>query len=102
MRNLFKAIICQIVVSVINLSFCDLLYGCETWSSILREYRRFVARYLKNLHDEKLRNVQLSPDIIRIMKSSRMKWAGHVARTIEIGNTNFFRKTLNEDSILEK
>jgi hypothetical protein len=32
------------------------------------------------LHNEELRGLYSSPSIIRIMKSRRMKWAGHVAR----------------------
>jgi hypothetical protein len=32
------------------------------------------------LHNEELHDFYSSPSIIRIMKSSRMRWAGHVAR----------------------
>jgi hypothetical protein len=32
------------------------------------------------LHNEKLNNLYSSPNIIRQIKSSRMRWAGHVAR----------------------
>jgi hypothetical protein len=32
------------------------------------------------LHNEELRDLYSSPSIIRIMKSRRMRWAGHVAR----------------------
>jgi hypothetical protein len=32
------------------------------------------------MHKEELHNLYSSPSIIRIMKSRRMKWAGHVAR----------------------
>jgi hypothetical protein len=32
------------------------------------------------LHNEELRNLYSSPSIIRIIKSKRMRWAGHVAR----------------------
>jgi hypothetical protein len=31
-------------------------------------------------HNEKLHNLYSSPDIIRQVKSRRMRWAGHVAR----------------------
>jgi hypothetical protein len=34
----------------------------------------------RKLHKEELRDLYSSPSIIRIMKSRRMKWAGHVAR----------------------
>jgi hypothetical protein len=34
----------------------------------------------RKLHRGKLHNLYLSPDIIRQIKSRRMRWAGHVAR----------------------
>jgi hypothetical protein len=74
------------------------LYGCETWSLALREEHRlrvFENRVLRRifgpksdevtgewrkLHNEELHNLCSSPDIIRQVKSRRMRWAGHVAR----------------------
>jgi hypothetical protein len=74
------------------------LYGCETWSLTLREEHRvrvFENRVLRRifgsrnnevtgewreLHNEELHNLYSSPDIIRHIKSRRMRWAGHVAR----------------------
>jgi hypothetical protein len=32
------------------------------------------------LHNEKLHNLYSSPSIIRMIKSRRMRWSGHVAR----------------------
>jgi hypothetical protein len=72
-------------------------YGCETWSVALREEHRlrvFEDRVLRRifgperdevtgewrtLHSGELRNLCSSPDIIRQMKSRKMKWVGHVA-----------------------
>jgi hypothetical protein len=34
----------------------------------------------RKLHSEELHNLYSSPDIIRQVKSRRMRWAGHVAR----------------------
>jgi hypothetical protein len=34
----------------------------------------------RKLHNEELHNLYLSPGIIRMIKSRRMRWAGHVAR----------------------
>jgi hypothetical protein len=34
----------------------------------------------RKLHNEELHILYLSPNIIRQIKSSRMRWAGHVAR----------------------
>jgi hypothetical protein len=33
----------------------------------------------RKLHNEELNNLHASPNIIGVMKSRRMKWAGHVA-----------------------
>jgi hypothetical protein len=35
---------------------------------------------MRKLHNEELRDLYSSPSIIRIIKSRRMRWAGHVAR----------------------
>jgi hypothetical protein len=34
----------------------------------------------RNLHNEELHSLCSSPDIIRVIKSRRLRWAGHVAR----------------------
>jgi hypothetical protein len=34
----------------------------------------------RQLHNEELHNLYSSPSIIRIIKSRRMRWTGHVAR----------------------
>jgi hypothetical protein len=34
----------------------------------------------RRLHNEELNDLYSSPNIIRVMKSRRMRWAGHVAR----------------------
>jgi hypothetical protein len=34
----------------------------------------------RKLHNEELHNLNSSPNIIRMIKSRRMRWAGHVAR----------------------
>ena len=74
------------------------LYRCETWSPTLREERRlrvFENRVLRRivgpkrdkvtgewrkLHNEELRDLYSLPNIVRVVKSRRMRWAGHVAR----------------------
>jgi hypothetical protein len=40
----------------------------------------------KKLYNEELHNFYSSPDIIRMIKSRRMRWAGHVARTGDMRN----------------
>jgi hypothetical protein len=74
------------------------LYGCGTWSVTLREEHRlrvFCVRLLRTrvgpkrdevtgewrrLHNEQLCALYTSPDIMRVIKSRRMRWASHVAR----------------------
>jgi hypothetical protein len=71
---------------------------CETWSLALREEHRlrvFENRVLRRifgpkgdevtgewrkLHNEELHILYFSPNIIREVKSRRLRWAGHVAR----------------------
>jgi hypothetical protein len=40
----------------------------------------------RELHNEELRDLYSSPSVIRIIKSRRMRWAGHVARMGEKRN----------------
>jgi hypothetical protein len=60
------------------------LYGYESWSLTLREEYRlrvFENRELRRkLHNEEFRNLYSSPSIIMIIRSRRMRWAGHAAR----------------------
>jgi len=74
------------------------LYGCETWSLTLREEQRLrvfenrvlrkvygpkrdeVTREWRRLHNEELNDLYSLPNIVRVVKSRRMRWAGHVAR----------------------
>jgi hypothetical protein len=43
----------------------------------------------RKLHNEELHNLYSSPSLIRVIKSRRMRWAGHVARMGE--NRNAYR-----------
>jgi hypothetical protein len=81
------------------------LYGCEIWSLTLKEdhkLRVFEIRVLRmifgpkrakvtlrwrKLHNEELCGLHSSPSIIRIIKSRRTRWVGHVARIGEKKNT---------------
>jgi hypothetical protein len=54
---------------------------------IFEPKRNEVAEGWRKLHKEELHNLYYSPSIIRMIKSKRMKWAGHVARVLEKWNT---------------
>jgi hypothetical protein len=42
--------------------------------------RKEVTGEWRKLHNEKLNNLYSAPNIVRAIKSRRMRWAGHVAR----------------------
>ena len=42
--------------------------------------REAVTGEWKRLHNEELNDLYSSPNIVRVIKSRRMRWAGHVAR----------------------
>jgi hypothetical protein len=45
--------------------------------------RNEVTRLRRKLHNEKLQDLYSSPTVVRVIKSRRMRWAGHVARMEE-------------------
>ena len=90
-KNLKIKIYRTIILSVV-------LYGYETWSLKLWEERKLtvfenkVFRKIfgprrdvvkgdwRRLHNEGLNDLYCSPNIVRVIKWRRMRWAGHVAR----------------------
>ena len=74
------------------------MYGCETWSLTLRGERKLrvfenmvlrrifgprrdeVTGEWRRLYNEDLNDLYCSPNIVRVIKSRRMRWAWHVAR----------------------
>jgi len=86
-RNLKIKIYRTVILPVI-------LYGCKTWSLTLKEERRlrvFENRMLmrifgpkrdavtgewRKLHNEELNGLYSSPNIVRAIKSRRMRWVG--------------------------
>jgi hypothetical protein len=38
----------------------------------------------RKLHNDELHNLYSSPNIVRVIKSRRIRWAGHVARMEEV------------------
>jgi hypothetical protein len=90
-KNIKLRILKTIILPVI-------LCGCKTWSLTLREehkLRVFENRMLRRIFgtrreevtgdwrklcNEGLHNLYSSPNVIRMIKSRRMRWARHVAR----------------------
>ena len=82
------------------------LYGCQPWWITLREECRLrvfenralrriygpkrgkVRRERRKLHNEELNDLYSSPNIIRVIKSRRIRLARHVAHMGEWGGTN--------------
>jgi len=93
------------------------LYGCETWSLIFREAHRlrvFENRVLRIFgprgeeiteewrkpRNEELNNLYSSHKIVRVIKSRRMRWAGHVQVRTE-AYSGFWWGNLKERDHLE-
>jgi hypothetical protein len=84
-----------------NIILPIVLYGCGTWSLTLREERKLrvfknkVLRRIfgprrdevtgdwRRLHNGELNDLYCTPNIVWVIKSRRMRWAGHVARMDE-------------------
>ena len=80
------------------------MYGSETWSLTLREEHRLrvfenkvlrkifgakkdeITEEWRMLHNAELHALYSSPNIIRNLKSRRLRWAGHVARMEQFRN----------------
>jgi len=81
-----------------NIILPVVLYGRGTWSLTLQEERKLrvfenmvlrrifgprrdeVTKEWRRLHNEELNDLYCSPNIVRVIKSRRIRWAGHVAR----------------------
>jgi len=81
------------------------LYECETWSLTLRDESRLrvfenrIPRGIfgpkrdengdwRRLHNEERHSLYRSPNIVWVIKSRRLRWAGHVVR-MEEGRSAF-------------
>jgi hypothetical protein len=63
-----------------------MVFESRVLMSVCRLKRDEVTGGWRKLHTEELHNLYSLPSIIRMIKSKRMRWAGHVAQ-IEKGNS---------------
>jgi hypothetical protein len=88
----------KIYIYIVGIEYLSVvLDGCETWSLTLGEehwLRVFENRVLRKIfgpkreedeswrkvHNDELHSLCSSPNIVRVIKSRRMRWVGHVAR----------------------
>ena len=115
----FDIIIIIIIIIIVFIILPVVLYGCETWSLTLTEERRlrvfenWVLRRIfwpkgdevigewRKLHNDELTELHSSPNIIRMIKSKIIRWAGHITRMgdsrgvcrLLMGNPEFTWKT---------
>jgi len=52
----------------------------RVWRRVFGPKRDEVTGEWRKLHTEELRDLYTLPNIVRVVKSRRMRWAGHVAR----------------------
>jgi hypothetical protein len=96
------------------------LCGCETWSLTLGEEHRlrvFENRVLRKifgpkreedgswrkLHNDELHSLYSSSNVVRVIRSGKMRWAGHVARMGEgRGVYRFFGWEVRGEETTEK
>jgi hypothetical protein len=93
-------LVCNVKIKIYKIIISPIFsYGCETWCLTLRQEHRlwvFEKRMLRRtseekrdeslgdwrkLHNEELRNLRSPPSIMKLMKTRRMRWPGHVACT---------------------
>ena len=82
-------LVCHFIILLV------VLYGFKTWSLTLTVFKNRMLRKIfrskrdelrggwRRLDKEELNNLYSSPNIIRVMKSRRMRWTGLVARVRE-------------------
>jgi hypothetical protein len=121
-NNVAQSFVCRLAIKkykyydIRNCNCCFIL--CEAWSLVLRwehRLRVFKNRVLRRtrgpwrddvtwewrlLHNEEPYNRYSSPNTVQVIKSRRIRWAGHVAHTGDrTKHTGFFGQTRWKETI---
>jgi hypothetical protein len=70
----------------LSASFIGMTRICELGTTLAVTSNRRTLRRNRKLYNGEFHNLYSSPSIIRIIKSRRIRWAGHVARMGEKRN----------------
>ena len=75
----------QTHVSTTNIHWSDKLHENMVLRRIFVPRRNEVTGEWRRLYNEELHDFYSSPNIVRVIKSRRMRWAGHVALWVRRG-----------------
>jgi hypothetical protein len=87
----------------VAISFPKVHYISQQYFNVVLQQRIFgpkrdeVTGDWSKLHNEELHNLYSSPSIIRMIKSRRMRWAGHVAQMGEKRNAYWWESQKEGD-----
>ena len=70
----------RISACIINFTLQCLPIMCLYWTTRFGPKRDEVTGEWRKLHNEELSDLYSLPNIVRVVKSRRMRWVGHVAR----------------------
>ena len=74
----------HVTATVVDYDACSVEVGlvlrCHATFSLFGPKRDQVKGEWRKLHNEELNDLYSSPNIVRVIKSRRMRWTGHVAR----------------------
>jgi hypothetical protein len=73
----------NILTAFYNRRITVMVFENKVLRRIFGPKRDEVTGEWRRLHDKELYALYSSPNIIRVMKSRRLRWAGHVARMVE-------------------